>query len=132
LSQSAWRSAVRRGRRATRGLIASSLAVALVAAACGVVIVAAGADAYLGATVPACSTDESRPTLSYCSHPGDLGRQAGAVGVLGGLLAGVVGGALAAWRRSRSLRIVTGGTVAALGAAVLAVEALIVLVLWSH
>jgi hypothetical protein len=47
------------------------------------------------------------------------------------MLAGVIGGCIAAWWRSRSVRMVVGGLIAALGATVLALETLIVLVLWS-
>lgn len=112
-------------------MIAPSLAVALIAAVGGVMVVGAGADAYLGASMPACSTDESHPTLGSCEDPGDLKRQAGAVGLVGGLLAGVIGGCVAAWRCSRSLRTVVGGVLAAVGATVLVIESLVVLVLWA-
>jgi hypothetical protein len=112
-------------------VIAPSTAVALVVAFCAVVLVAGAADAYLGATVPTCSLSESHPTLGSCLEAGDQGRQAGAVGLLGGLLAGVIAGCLMAWHRSRSLRMVGGGVIAALGASVLLMETLFVLVLWA-
>lgn len=107
----------------------------LIAAVCGVMVVGAGADPYLGATVPACSSAESHPTQGSCDDPGDRNRQAGAVGLLGGLLGGllaaVISGCVAEWRRSRSLRTVIGGVLTALGTTALAIESMILLVLWA-
>jgi hypothetical protein len=118
---------------ASRGwssVIAPSLGVAAVAAVCGALFGAAGADAYSAATTPTCSHDESHPTLT-CVESGDRRRSAGAMGVLGGLVAGFVGGCVTAWRCSRSLRMVIGGVFAALGATRLLIESMIVFVLWS-
>jgi disulfide bond formation protein DsbB len=115
------------------GVITYSLAAALIAAVCGVVIVAAGTEVYLSATVPDCSTSESTPTppATNCLDGGDGGKKAAATGLLGGLVAGVIGGVVTAYRRSRSLRTVAGGVLAVLGASVLTIESMIVLVLWS-
>ncbi|MGH3140055.1 MAG: hypothetical protein ACRDQE_09995 [Gaiellales bacterium] len=122
-----------RSGRAARGwssVIGPSLGVATVAAVCGVLLVAAGTDAYAAATTPSCSDDESQPTLT-CVEPGDRRRGAAAMGLLGGLVLGIIGGCVTAWRCSRSLRMVAGGVIATLGATVLLIESLIVLVLWS-
>lgn len=81
---------VGRSGRAARGrlsVIVPSLGVTVIAAVCGVVLVGAGTDAYLAATTPDCSQDESHPTL-VCLDPGDRGKKAGAAGLLGGLVAG--------------------------------------------
>src|SRR5439155_18049135 len=110
---------------------ASVVAVALIAAVCGVMVVGIGMEAYMDGAVPACSTSESDPGPGDCLDPGDRGKQAAATGLVGGLLAGVLGGCIAAWRRSRSAWVVVGGLLAAVGTTVLALETLVVLVLWS-
>jgi hypothetical protein len=110
---------------------ASVVATALITAAFGVMVVAGGTGVYLDAAVPACSTSESDPGPTECLDAGDRGKQAAAAGLLGGLLAGVLGGCVAAWRRSRSVLVVVGGLLAAVGTTVLALETLVVLVLWS-
>jgi hypothetical protein len=60
-----------------------------------------------------------------------VAKKAAATGLLGGLIAGVIGGLVTTHRRSRSLRTVAGGVLAVLGASVLMIESMIVLVLWS-
>ncbi len=121
-----------RSGRCWSSVVTYSLAVALIAAVCGVTVVGAGTEAYLG-SVPECSTSENSPTppAANCLDGSDRGKQAAATGLLGGLIAGVIGGVVAAYRRSRSLRMVIGGVLAALGASVLMIESMIVLLLWS-
>lgn len=110
---------------------ASVVAVALIAAAFGVMVVAGGTGLYQDAAVPACSTSEGGPGPIDCLDSGDRGKQAAAAGLLGGLVAGVLGGCIEAWRRSRSVLVVVGGLLAAVGTTVLALETLVVPVLWS-
>jgi hypothetical protein len=80
---------------------------------------------------PRAACCESDPGPIDCLDSGDRGKQAAAAGILGGLLAGVLDGCVAAWRRSRSVLVVVGGLLAAVGTTVLALETLVVLVLWS-
>jgi hypothetical protein len=121
-----------RTRCGFRSVIGPALAVALITAFCGAVIVATGTHGYLDATVRDCSqASETVSPGQYCLEGSDRAKQAGGAGMLGGLLAGVVGGCAAAWWRSRSLRMVAGGVLASLGVSVLAIESMVVLVLWA-
>ena len=123
-------SALARGRRPTSGLgrvMGTTLLIALVAAVCSIVVVGVGADAWLNATAPSCPyTGEGT-----CTALDDVGKQAAAMGLLGGICVGVLAGPVAAWRMSRSLRLVLGGLIATLGASVLLAESLVVLALWA-
>ncbi len=121
-----------RARCGFTSVVGPALTVALIAAFCGAVIVATGTDGYLDATVTDCShVGETVSPGQYCLEGSDRAKQAGGAGMLGGLLAGVIGGCAAAWWRSRSVRMVAGGVLASLGASVLAIESMVVLVLWA-
>jgi len=118
-------------RRPGSGAVAlPSLAVALAAVVLGTVGVGVATQAYESATVPTCP-DAEASWPSSCAQPGDARRSAGAMGLLGGLIVGVVAGCAMAWRRSRSLKVVAGGLLAAAGGAVLTVEGMVVMLLWA-
>jgi hypothetical protein len=125
-------SALARGRRIAPSpgrVIGMTLLIALVAAVCGVFVVGVGTDAWLNATAPSCSYGGEGNAA--CVPLDDVGKQAAAIGLLGGICAGVLAGLITAWRMSRSLRLALGGLIATLGATVLLAESLVVLALWA-
>ena len=105
-----------------------TLLIGLVAAVCAVVVVGVGTDVFITATAPSCPVSGGEGT---CTELDDVGKQAAAMGLLGGICAGVLAGLVTAWRMSRSLRLVLGGLIATLGATVLLAESLVVLILWA-
>lgn len=120
-----------RGRRPAPGIervIGTTLLIALVAAMCGVVVIGVGTDAFLEATASCTFNAEGN---AACVELDNAGKQAAAMGLLGGIGAGVLAGLVTAWRMSRSLRLVLGGLIATLGATVLLAESIFVLVLWA-
>jgi hypothetical protein len=106
-----------------------TLLIALVAAVCGVLVIGVGTDAFLEATAPSCPFS-GEGNAAYVELD-TVGKQAAAMGLLGGMAAGVLAGLATAWRMSRSLRLVLGGLVATLGATVLLAESIVVLILWA-
>jgi hypothetical protein len=125
-------SVLARGRCRAPGhwhVIGTTLLMALVAAVCGVVVIGVGTDAFLEATAPSCPF--SGEGNAACVELDNVGKQAAAMGLLGGIGAGVLAGLVTAWRMSRSLRLVLGGLIATLGATVLLAESIVVLILWA-
>ncbi len=125
-------SALARGRRPASDLwrvIGITLLIALATAVCGVFVVGAGTDAWLNATAPSCPY--SGEGEGSCVALDNLGKQAAAMGLLGGICTGVLAGLITAWTTSRSLRLVLGGLIATLGATVLLAESFVVIALWA-
>ena len=108
----------------------AAVLVAIAAAVCGVVVFGVGTDAWLHATAPSCQVGGGEGSAA-CVPLDDAGKQAAAMGLLGGICAGALAGLVTAWRMSRSLRVVLGGLIATLGAVVLLAESLVVLALWA-